>query len=152
MKNTYVWGIVIVLLVVVGVFWYMNRPAGEAPVSGEQEEEEAEGQEIAIALGEQNDSGMSGYAYLTSVDGGTRVVLDLDGAPENVTQPAHIHVGPCAEIGAAVYPLGFPVNGVSETMLAVSMDSIFGDLPLAINVHKSVEEANVYVACGDIVR
>jgi len=36
-------------------------------------------------------------------------------------------------------------------MVSVSFDELFEDmLPLAVNVHESVERADVYVACGDL--
>ncbi|MBI2442384.1 MAG: hypothetical protein HYV40_00560 [Candidatus Levybacteria bacterium] len=42
-------------------------------------------------------------------------------------------------------------SGESGTAtLTVSLASLKGQLPLAINVHKSGSEANVYVSCGDL--
>ncbi|MCR4325344.1 MAG: CHRD domain-containing protein [Patescibacteria group bacterium] len=146
MKNGIIW-VIVVVVVGAGIIWFMSQSTEGVP--GAQEEQEAP-QAIIVSLGEQNDSGMSGFANLTAVEGSTNVVLTLTGAPEGVVQPAHIHTGSCAEIGGVVYPLEFPVNGVSETTLAVSLDAILGQLPLALNVHKSAEEVSVYVACGDI--
>ncbi|RJQ34415.1 hypothetical protein C4556_02655 [Candidatus Parcubacteria bacterium] len=107
---------------------------------------------VIVTLSAQNDSGMSGTATLTDMDGSTLVVLVLAGAPAGIAQPAHIHTGSCAEIGGVVYPLTFPVNGVSETTLGVSLETILAQLPLALNVHKSAEEVSVYVACGDLTQ
>jgi hypothetical protein len=151
MKNTITW-IIIVLIVVVAVLWLINRPAvvDEPVVPGE--ESLVLPQSVVVALSVQNDSGVSGLATLTGLDGSTLVVLSLSGAPEGIAQPAHIHAGSCAEIGAVVYPLTFPVDGVSETTLNVSLDTILGQLPLALNVHKSPEEADIYVACGDLAQ
>ena len=109
-------------------------------------------QSIVVAMSAQNDSGMTGEATLTAMDGSTLVELDLAGAPEGIVQPAHIHTGSCANIGGVVYPLTFPMNGVSETTLNVSLDALLAQLPLALNVHKSPEEANIYVACGDLTQ
>ncbi|MEX0672540.1 MAG: hypothetical protein WDZ82_00880 [Candidatus Paceibacterota bacterium] len=146
MKQAIIW-IIIVLIVIAGIIWFVNRTDIEEPlVNNGQEEEES----IEIDLNEQNDSGVSGTALLTEVDGGTRVELDLDGAPEDIAQPAHIHSGTCADIGEVVYPLEFPMNGESETTISVSLDDLRNELPLAINVHQSPEEIEVYVACGDI--
>lgn len=145
MKNVII-GVVVVLILVVGAVWYMNRPAseGETPAGLEAP------QSMVVALSAQNDSGMSGSATLTGMNGSTLVELELTGAPAGVAQPAHIHTGSCVDIGGVVYPLKFPVDGTSETTLDVSLDAILAQLPLALNVHKSPEEANIYVACGDL--
>lgn len=107
---------------------------------------------VTVNLAAQNNSGESGTATLTEMEGGkTKVVLNLSGAPQGIVQPAHIHAGACPNPGAVVFPLTFPTNGQSETILDVSLrDGILGRLPLAVNVHKSASEANVYFSCGDI--
>ena len=65
-------------------------------------------------------------------------------------QPAHIHKGTCDNLDPnPAFPLENVVDGKSETDVDVSLD----DLALssyAVNVHKSQDEADVYVACGDI--
>ena len=137
MNKTVIW-IVVAVLVVGGIYWYANQQ----PAS----------QSIVFALNAQNNSGMSGEATLTAMDGSTLVELELTGAPSGITQPAHIHTGSCANIGGVVYPLTFPVDGASETTLDVSLDALLTQLPLALNVHKSAEEASVYVACGDLTQ
>ena len=136
MQNKIIW-IVVAIVVLGGIYWFMNQ-------SGSQS--------IVVALSAQNSSGMNGTATLTDMDGSTLVELALTGAPAGITQPAHIHTGSCANIGGVVYPLTSPVNGVSETTLGVSLETILAGLPLALNVHKSAAEANVYVACGDLAR
>ena len=72
------------------------------------------------------------------------------GAPENVSQPVHIHVGSCPEVGEVKYPLTNVLDGESVTTLDVTLEQLEIELPLAINVHKSVTEASVYISCGDI--
>ena len=111
---------------------------------------------ISVPLSALNNSGESGIATLTeTIDQNnnkqTIVKLNLSGAPEGVTQPAHIHAGECPGIGAIVYPLTSPVNGKSETSLNVTIDQIIAQLPLAINVHKSTAEVGIYVSCGNII-
>ena len=109
MNKTVIW-IVVAILVVGGIYWFMNQePASE--VSGP----------VVVALSAQNDSGMNGTATLTDMGGSTLVDLALTGAPADIVQPAHIHTGSCATIGGVVYPLPFPVNGVSATTLHVSL-------------------------------
>ena len=137
MNKVFVW-IVAAVVVIAGFYWFMGRTAGESPRS------------VTVSLYEQSASGMSGLATLTESDGMTVVALALTGTPQGIAQPAHIHAGSCANIGGVVYPLTFPVNGASETTLGVSLDALLAEFPLAINVHKSPEEAGVYIACGDM--
>lgn len=101
-------------------------------------------------MSEQNNSGEFGTATLTEENDKVKVVLKMTGAPAGVTQPAHIHIGSCPEVGAVKYPLTSPVNGLSETTLDVTLDQLKAAMPLAINVHKSVPEGSVYVSCGDL--
>ncbi len=105
---------------------------------------------LQITLNEQNKSGQSGKVVITEVNGKAKVLLNLTGKPSGVAQPAHIHLGSCATIGAVKYPLTSVATGTSQTMLDVSVDQLLAGLPLSINVHKSAAEASVYVACGDI--
>ncbi len=106
----------------------------------------------SVSLVSQNNSGESGTAALVALEGGkTKVTLNLTGAPADIAQPAHIHNGSCANLGSVLYPLTPPVNGQSETILDVALtEGILNKLPLAVNVHKSESEINIYYACGDI--
>jgi len=108
------------------------------------------GEKVTVTLNAQNDSGEKGIVTLEEVDGKVDISLFLTGAPEGVTQPAHIHTGSCATIGGVLYPLTFPVNGSSRTILDVSMADLKAQIPLALNVHKSQTEASVYYSCGDL--
>lgn len=105
---------------------------------------------VTVTLSAQNNSGESGTATLKEESGKVKVMLDLTGASAGVMQPAHVHMGSCANLGAVKYPLTFPTNGKSETVLDVKWADLKAGLPLAINVHKSPAEATVYVACGDL--
>ncbi|MEK7637978.1 MAG: hypothetical protein AAB375_00930 [Patescibacteria group bacterium] len=106
---------------------------------------------LQVSLKEQNSSGESGTAILKEVDGKVQVTLTVAGQPAGVVQPVHIHEGTCAELGTVVYPLAFPKDGVaSVTLLAVSLADLKTQVPLAVNAHKSGQEPQVYVACGDI--
>jgi len=150
MMNKYILIVGIVVVAGIGLYMWNTGTVTQAPVPAEVNESE-EMNEVVVNLQEQNGSGESGTATITEVEGGVKVGLSLIGAPEGVVQPAHIHVNACADIAGVQYPLEFPTNGSSETMLRVSMAELQVGLPLSVNVHKSVEEASVYVACGDIV-
>lgn len=148
---------VIGILILVGVWYFVfNKPippAGQPTTTTTQEtaSPSATPSEISVTLSGQNKSGESGTATLMEVEGGVKVTLKLTGAPAGVTQPAHIHVGACPDVGAVKYPLTSPVDGMSETMLDVTLATLKSELPLGINVHKSATEAKVYISCGDLV-
>jgi hypothetical protein len=103
-----------------------------------------------FTLDDQNDSNQEGEVTFIDEAGKTRVILQVNNPPVGVAQPAHIHVGSCPEPGAIQYPLTSVVDGKSETLLDVSMETLESQQPLAVNVHKSPTETAVYVACGNI--
>ena len=106
---------------------------------------------VTVNLLAQNESGQSGTATLTEENGQTTVTFALTGSPSGVSQPAHIHMGSCSELGAAKYTLTSVVDGLSTTVLDKTIAELTAELPLAINVHKSAEEASVYYSCGNIL-
>ena len=133
------------LVVAIGGYLFLSaRTPAPAPV--------ALTKMATVALATQNASGEAGTATLKEVGGKVVVTLDVVGAPADVAQPAHIHMGACPEPGAVKYPLTSPVGGKSETTLDVSFDDLMAQLPLAVNVHKSVAQSKVYVACGDVTK
>ena len=155
---------IIVLIVVVIVFlllwvFLVNRERISIPGFEEVTEQVIKEEEVIseprqavvnLILREQSDSGISGTATLVDSEEGLWVVLQLDGAPEGIAQPAHIHRNTCEEIGEVLYNLNFPLNGFSQTSLPLTPEELMVDLPLSINIHKSAEEPKVYVACGNI--
>jgi len=135
--------------------WWAFFVAGEdsdqtGENTGEDAEEKNETNELIINLLEQNDSGESGTATLTEESGQVTVTISTTGFVENVSQPAHIHLGVCPDVGAVKYPLTNLLNGGSVTTINVTFGQLEDELPLAINVHKSAEEASVYVSCGNL--
>jgi hypothetical protein len=107
---------------------------------------------VAIAtLNSQNNSGQAGTATVINLpDGKTKVTLTLFGVTAGVSQPAHIHEGTCENLGNVKYPLINLLNGESSTVLDTDVGRLGRQLPLAINVHKSEREQNVYTACGNL--
>ena len=142
---------IIVVVVLLGLWAFVTyRGTSPTPQVQESTEQVSEPRQIVVNLEEQNESGVSGTASLVESEEGLWVILNLEGAPENAAQPAHIHRNTCEEIGAVLYPLEFPVNGFSQTLLPLTPEELMADLPLSINIHKSAEEAQIYVACGNI--
>jgi hypothetical protein len=133
------------VLLLVGVFMLLLT-FSSSKVTGE---EAAASEAVTVEFKALNNSGESGKATLTAMDGKTKVVIDLTGAPEGVAQPAHIHQGTCENLGSPKYPLEAVNNGKSETTIDAKLsDLTAGDF--AINVHKSEMDMSTYVACGDI--
>ncbi|MEK9151562.1 MAG: hypothetical protein AAB547_02935 [Patescibacteria group bacterium] len=104
-----------------------------------------------VSMKEQNGSKQIGTATIVDVDGKAKVTVKVAAGAKDAAQPAHIHVGACPTPGAVAYPLSAVVNGMSETTLAISTTELMSKLPLAVNVHKSKDEATTFVSCGDIV-
>ena len=106
---------------------------------------------VTIQMKVQNNSGQSGTATLTDLGNGTtRVVVETTGAPAG-PQPIHIHEGTCAALNPSVkYALTNMVNGRSETTVNAPLSTLLAS-PHSVNVHKSAQEAAVYVSCGEIV-
>ncbi|MBI4232384.1 S-layer homology domain-containing protein [Candidatus Peregrinibacteria bacterium] len=110
--------------------------------------------DIEVLISAQNNSGQSGKATLQASSSKTKVTLELSGNPDQ-TQPAHIHLGSCADLGAVEYPLSSVEDGKSTTTLDISLSDLMEKAKespgLAINVHKSADESDVYYACGNVV-
>lgn len=150
--------VIAVIAIITVIFISQNKPTPKPQLQQQatqptKEVQKAAPLSITLSMAAQNNSGESGTATLTAIENGkTRVELKLNGAPQDIVQPSHIHTGSCANLGAIVYPLTSPINGVAETILDVDLTTdILNKLPLALNVHKSVSEAGIYVSCGDII-
>jgi hypothetical protein len=104
---------------------------------------------VTVRLAEQNASGVSGNAVLTDLGSGrTQVEITIPGDSGN--RPAHIHEGTCANLNPTPrYPLSNVANGASTTEVAASLADLQQGT-FAINVHQSPDQANIYVACGDL--
>jgi FtsP/CotA-like multicopper oxidase with cupredoxin domain len=105
---------------------------------------------ITIQMKALNGSNENGTAQLTTVPGGTQVVIKLQNGT-STPQPTHIHIGTCAKINAAPeYPLSNTVNGEGTSVVkGVSIADLLKQ-NYAINVHKSADDLGTYVSCGTI--
>jgi hypothetical protein len=124
--------------------------AGALDDALDEAEDAFEGLEVTVDLDEQNDSGISGTATLSPTSDGTvEVELELDGS-DGGPHPAHIHEGSCADLDPTP---AFPLEDVVDGRSATTVDVDVSDLTVneyAINVHESPENADEYVACGDV--
>lgn len=151
-----VWLLVIVVLVLAGVGYYFMKGNQTTYVPTQQTTGTSETTTPAdatkqpIKINEQNSSGEYGIVELREKKGKVVVTLSMAGGTPGVPQPAHIHVGKCPDVKAVAYPLTDVVDGKSVTTLDVTMAELDAKQPLAINVHKSIDEVKVYVACGNL--
>lgn len=156
MNKTWIIVVVVIILAVGTYFMFIsNRPKPVVPEETPAPIETAQPSPSelmmkTISIDEQNESSESGTAILTEKDGKVIVTLNMTGAPSGVAQPVHIHVGSCPKPGIVTYPLTDVTDGKSETTIDVSLIELKAKLPLAINVHKSAAQLNLYVSCGDL--
>jgi ketosteroid isomerase-like protein len=106
---------------------------------------------VTVNLGPGRDADQSpGTAVLLSlIGGGTTVYVTIPPGPAGVRQPARIHQGTCASLGAAAFSLQDVGGGKSLNLI----DASIGDLQtgnFAVAVQRSQGEPDVFVACGDI--
>ena len=106
---------------------------------------------VSVKLEAQNNSGQNGSATLMPEGDTTKVVIEIPNMPAGVAQPAHIHLGRCDKLDKAPkWRLEDVKDGRSVTVVPVPLDVILKDRT-AINVHKSADEAQIYVSCGNII-
>ncbi len=127
-----------------------DAQAKQAQAEEKAKQLELQATTMTVALAEENKSGESGTAILTENGGKVTVKVSLTGEPKGAIQPAHIHIGSCPGVGKVLYPLTDVVDGVSETVLNVTLDKLKQQLPLALNVHKSKTLITNYIACGPL--
>ncbi len=109
-----------------------------------------EGKKIVVPLSAQNNSGQSGTVTLMETpEGKIYVEIKMEGIPSSVARPVHIHKGVCPKPGEVAFPLTNIVDERSESTLSTTFAELSAMMPLAVNVHKSFAEVNVYTACGD---
>lgn len=137
MSKNLTWVLTLVVIVIVAFWVYGSNKAPKI-------------EDIVIQMSAQNDSGQNGTATISEADGKASVVLSMSSLVDSNDQPAHIHLGTCANIGGVKYPLTNIKDGSSETLLDVSIADLLSQGELAINAHKSVAEVSVYTSCGDI--
>ena len=111
----------------------------------------AQDKPVTIKIAPQNGSKESGTAKLTPQGADkTKVDISLRDEPKGIPQPAHIHLGSCANLDPKPkHGLENVVNGKSSTVVPVGLEELMKEHG-AINVHKSTKEIKTYVACGDL--
>lgn len=136
--------VAVLVFVVIGVvaFMSMKKSPETEPISKDLR--------LEVPLQEQNNSGQNGIVTLVPVDDALSVTVEIASVSDEL-QPAHIHKGTCENIGEVVKAIPFPRSGFAEGDVNVTLKELKSMGPVAINVHKSESEPNVYVACGDIV-
>lgn len=106
--------------------------------------------DIVLVMNALNNSGQTGKTTLSNMNGKTKVIVEISGGAVGVSQPSHIHMGTSVAPGAIVYPLNPVINEKAETIIDVSLESLGSQSPLMVMVHKSKEEAKIFVSGGDL--
>lgn len=105
--------------------------------------------ELIVNLKPTKSSNQSGIVRFYEYNGKLIVTLNFKNSSKNF-HPAFIYEGSCQKLGKIKTALVSDKSGKSETILPYSMEALLFDLPLAINVYKSVSEHTTSIACGDI--
>ncbi len=133
----------VTVLILVGLTAHASLAQDDAP------------DEAKAVFAELNDSGIAGFASLTADGNQTIVRIQADGALGD--HPTHIHQGQCEDLdpnpeipltNVQLPPTG--VTGRSETSIDVSLDELLEQDRLIL-IHKSEEDLDTYLACGNIV-
>lgn len=104
---------------------------------------------MKMRLASVGNSGVTGDVLFTPKGDKTEVSIMLKGAAQGSVYPSHIHFGGCPA-GAVKYPFMPIVDGKSVSLINVSIEQLWKELPLSVNVHKSASELKTIVACGDL--
>lgn len=149
-----VWIAVIALVVIAG--WLLlsdNRQVQPGVGGGPAVISEQDRMEFNLDATDKDQFDQSGKATLEENNGRVRVTLAVNQVEGLNNQPAHIHLGSCPDVGEVTFPLNNVVDGKSVTEISITLDSLrSSQSPMAINIHKSAEESNVYTACGNLPR
>lgn len=148
--------IVIIIFFILGAPLFVNNNASKnsqtrTPSSSQTRNASQSPQSFSIVLSQQNNSKETGIATIEGVDNKTKITLTLVEFPKKIKQPVHIHLGSCSDPLEVKYSLNNLVDGKSETTIDVDINKFTAEFPLIVNIHKSIEEANLYVSCGDLL-
>ncbi|MEK7209060.1 MAG: hypothetical protein AAB677_02275 [Patescibacteria group bacterium] len=132
-------GLIVIVIVGIGLYQIFRQPPdGKVAPSP-----------LIVRLQAVNGSNLAGQAKIEENDGQARVLIELTGAPREVSQPAFLQRGTCSALGESIYTLSLVIDGASETTLTVALAAITDNLPLAVSIYKSAT-LNDNVACGEI--
>lgn len=115
------------------------------------------GDEETVNLSEIGDSGVSGEATFTAMNGETQVMVEVDDAPPNTALTAALHQGDdCDNPGMEVESLEeFTTDangmGMSQSSVGMRMDQVLGEGQQQQQQHLvAVSMQNNVVACGEV--
>lgn len=103
---------------------------------------------VVVEMIQIDKTGQKGIATIKQEGEKARVIINLDLG--RGSQPAHVHYGVCPQTGVIKYVLNDLIDGSSETVLDVPMRELVASGSMAINVHKSTNDYETIVSCGDI--
>ncbi|TXH60669.1 MAG: hypothetical protein E6Q89_00500 [Bacteroidia bacterium] len=138
--------VALISILIVAVIFLMSKPNKPAKIP----EQQAEVKSFSVVLNQQNNSGESGLATFEEKNGKTIVRIKVVNAPLDTPQPAHLHKGTCKEPISELFDIEDVVNGESETVIDQSLENLLKETPFVLNIHKSLDEDEIYTSCGTI--
>lgn len=151
-SSTLVWILVGAAVVIAGLFLFQSNQQTFQPGVGGGPPDLIEQQRMEVRLDavDEDQIDQSGRALLEETDGRVMVTLDVNQVEGLNNQPAHIHLGSCPGVGEIIFPLNNVTDGRSVTEIETTLDQLRSGPEMAINIHKSIEEASIYTACGTL--
>ncbi len=150
--------ILVVLILIFGTYLlfsnndrFRKNQTKTSPAKETQNQKSQSSQGFSILLGQQNSSNETGIATVEGIGGKTKITIVVTEFPRDVEQPIHIHLGDCSALKEIKYSLNNIVQGKSETVIDIDINDFIAEFPLIINIHKSSEEENLNVSCGDLL-
>jgi hypothetical protein len=127
--------IVIILIIIAALIYWFTLPE----------------ETTVVTMQEFNNSNQFGSAALVPENNKTRIIINLANTP-NYPQQAYILQGSCEQPGNVIYTLSPLIDGKSETVIDLSLENLFDQLPLVIAVYRETPTAQINVSCGSILK
>ncbi|MDP8910675.1 MAG: hypothetical protein M3M94_01255 [Actinomycetota bacterium] len=130
----------------------VGTPRGTTNTGATPAEPSEEVAKVVVTLRPQGAQGQAGKATLLRASEGNTTMVRINFGKEAAgRQPAHVHEGTCEDLDPKPkFPLEDVKGGVSETRVPVPLQQLL-EGEMAINVHRSAQRLEDYVACGEIV-
>lgn len=154
-------GLIILLSIVGGVYLYLSKQGFEAkpkqPVATSLPAiyTSALGpvtDAMQVSFVAKNNSGALGNLTLKEIRGKVYLEVTLTGNITNEPQSAFVYEGSCEKPDRQLYSLSPVVNGKTANYLTVSLADFKKEFPVAVIIHKSVQDINSDIACADLTK
>lgn len=139
----------VIIVIVIGLAIFLLSQNNQSNTINNPVSSPSSDDSISFKLTSQNNSGQNGTVTFEENGNTTKVSIFID-EPSTSNEPAHIHLGSCPTPGAVKYPLTNVISGTSVTNINVKFSDLKALGALSVNIHKSLDEIDTYVSCGDL--